>query len=185
MFTVVTRSLAPKNLGVTGDNFGNTLTWQDPSIYESQFVVERAEGSSNFQILATLEQNIVTYLDHTIKKGLTYHYRVMVVNPGGNSEYSNVVDFTSDVFVGVETKTIAGLEVYPNPVKNKLLIKFGDQHQPGYEVSLHDLQGKTIFSSPVIRSGETELSMGELPAGLYLLQIKGTREKEIRLISKQ
>lgn len=66
------------------------LTWQDNSLNESGFVVERATDAINFTQLATLPANSVTYTDSVDVPDGVYYYRVKAVNSSGNSDYSNL-----------------------------------------------------------------------------------------------
>ena len=184
---VMTLSLPPGNLTVTGNNFGNHLGWEDPSTTESAFIIERSvDTPDNFQVVSEVGTNVLEYSDKKLMTGRNYHYRVQVVNAGGNSEYSNVASVISDLFVSVEATEIPGLTIYPNPVKDKLLIEFGSAQNIEYEIYLRNVQGKVISSSRIAPGiPDTEISMESLPDGLYVLQISGYGQRTIRLISKQ
>ena len=67
------------------------LSWTDSSFGETGFIIERsALSTTDYSVLATVDQNIISYSDSSITRGNTYYYRVKASYPGGDSSYSNV-----------------------------------------------------------------------------------------------
>jgi hypothetical protein len=78
------------------------LTWQDNSMNESGFVLERATDGTTFLPLATLPANSQNYTDPVpVAEGI-YYYRVKALNTAGNSDFSNIA------VAGTSTPTPAG-----------------------------------------------------------------------------
>jgi hypothetical protein len=65
------------------------LRWQDNSLNETGFVLERSVDGISFAPLAALGPRITAYLDALAPAGTNY-YRVAATNSLGSSEYSNV-----------------------------------------------------------------------------------------------
>jgi hypothetical protein len=70
-----------------------TLTWTDNSSNESGFTIERSTDGTNFEVLASVGEDVTTYEDHTVVAGTVYFYRVQAFNFTGTSDYSNTASF--------------------------------------------------------------------------------------------
>ncbi|CAM4083006.1 MULTISPECIES: T9SS type A sorting domain-containing protein [Flavobacterium] len=68
------------------------------------------------------------------------------------------------------------LTMYPNPAKDDVTVS---GLEVGDEISIHDLQGKTIQDLKVISTEQT-LSISSLKAGMYILVVKG--KKQLKLV---
>jgi ABC-type ATPase with predicted acetyltransferase domain len=80
----------------TGRNYVS-LAWQDNSTNETNFELERCQGSgcTDFSLIATLPANTTTYKDSGLARRTTYSYRVRARNSAGASDYSNIVTATT------------------------------------------------------------------------------------------
>jgi hypothetical protein len=70
---------APSHVGARAapDHWGIQLRWQDNSLSEAQFVIERRDGhAGEFQPLTTVDGNVTSYTDTTVQMGAEYQYRV-------------------------------------------------------------------------------------------------------------
>lgn len=96
----VTASLpaAPSNLTATAQSTTQIkLAWTDNASNETQFKIERCQGStcSNFVQIKTVSANTTTNTDSNLRSKTTYRYRVRASKSGGNSAYSNTVSATT------------------------------------------------------------------------------------------
>ena len=67
-----------------------TLNWNDASIDEAGFLIERATNISGpFSIVGTAGKNTTSYVDVGLRPGLAYFYQVRAFNSGGYSAASN------------------------------------------------------------------------------------------------
>lgn len=69
----------------------NTLriSWQDNSLNETAFVLERGVTPEQFTVVATLGRDATGFTDTIPQGGGTYYYRVKAVNRLGESDYSH------------------------------------------------------------------------------------------------
>ena len=67
------------------------LSWADNSDNETAFVIERAVGNADFEILTTLNANVSSYSDVSLSSATDYSYRVYAVYYSKQSKYTNVV----------------------------------------------------------------------------------------------
>ena len=119
---------APSNLTAAMAGIHVVLNWQDNSNNESQFVVERCQGTgcASFAWLDARGANITTLTDNSVAAGESYSYRVRAWNFDGYSSYSNIAtiltlggicpDFNHNGAVDVaDLSAIAGLWGQPAP----------------------------------------------------------------------
>jgi len=66
------------------------LSWQDNSVNEQGFKIERKRADeNNFSEIATLGNNITSYKDETVSAGVDYDYRIKAYNQYGESSPSD------------------------------------------------------------------------------------------------
>jgi len=128
-----------------------------------------AKDYSNFATIIANGKNTYETNDDVELKSTTY-YRVKFVNKNGSSTYSNVV--------AVTPKKSIGLEIFPNPVKNNLVISYKAINKEA-NVSITNLEGKNV-NSTTIKAGTTQTSIdiSALNKGTYIvtfLDVDGNR----------
>ncbi len=74
------------------------LLWTDNATNEDGFRIERCQnaGCTNFAQIAETAANTTSYNDMGLAASTTYRYRVRAFNAGGNSDYSNIAEATTD-----------------------------------------------------------------------------------------
>ena len=77
------------------------------------------------------------------------------------------------------------VEIYPNPVKNQLNIRFADINTDQINLTISDLSGKILLSKTVnsINHSEFKTDVSDLKAGLYLLRISSDKQMITRKIN--
>jgi uncharacterized repeat protein (TIGR01451 family) len=63
------------------------------------------------------------------------------------------------------------IRIYPNPTKNQITIDFGAWQQEA-EIRLIGLDGRLIKRQKIQTSQNTQMELGDLPQGLYLLEVR-------------
>jgi hypothetical protein len=72
------------------------LSWEDNSLGESGFKIERkTESSGTYAQIATVDTDVLSYRNNGLTGSTTYYYRVRAYNSGGNSTYSNEENATT------------------------------------------------------------------------------------------
>jgi hypothetical protein len=111
------------------------------------------------------------------------------VKPTSTGTYSYVV--TQNICGNIKTDTVnvnisSGIEesivfaqsisIYPQPAKDVLSISLYDYYEPRIQLRVMDVNGRTMRSSElVIRNGKTELNLGELTNGVYIIQFQNSK----------
>ena len=70
------------------------LGWEDNSLNESGFIIERCNGNgrcTGWAVLPATGPDATTFSDATVQAGSAYQYRMLAFNAAGSSVYSNVV----------------------------------------------------------------------------------------------
>jgi len=96
---------APSNLAVAAvSSHRVVLTWDDNSLDEFEFRVERKDGAAGtFEEVSTLPANTTSHRDETVEQLTLYAYRIRACNGAGCSPPSNEVALTTpalDIFIG-------------------------------------------------------------------------------------
>jgi hypothetical protein len=94
-----TTSIAPPTATeLTGIETGTTidLSWIDLAD-ETAYRIERSDhGTSRWITIGTTGQNVTAYADAALTPGVTYRYRIVATNEGGDSAPSNIVSVRID-----------------------------------------------------------------------------------------
>jgi len=92
-----------------------SLAWKDNATDETSYIVQRSIDGINFNQIASLAANSVSYVDAGIMAGMTYTYRVAASNSAGLSGFSN----TASVAVPSVPVAPTNLTVVNGPNANK------------------------------------------------------------------
>lgn len=75
-----------------------TLQWQDTSVLESGFEIERSQNQNGpFNLIETVGINASKYTDMNVEGHQTYYYRICATNNVGRSAYTHVVSTTPTI----------------------------------------------------------------------------------------
>src|SRR4030095_4652971 len=87
-----------------------TVSWEDNSDNETEFVLERNLNGNAFALLSTVKANVTQVIDTTITQSATvnnvYCYRVAAANDIGKSAWSNIACFTVAKAVSNQAPTV-------------------------------------------------------------------------------
>ncbi len=94
------------------------LNWTDNSNNELGFRIDRLNPDTElWEEIATVGQNVTTYLDEDVVAGKNYSYRIAGYHATTESEYSNVVDITTTEIEAVNGPTsLTAVETIPGVV---------------------------------------------------------------------
>ena len=68
-----------------------TLNWVDNDDLETGFLIERRQGTGQWQAVGSVGANVRTYVDENLTPSSQYSYRVFATNAAGNSTASAIV----------------------------------------------------------------------------------------------
>ncbi len=104
-----------------------------------------------------------------------YKYRVKAFNNEGFSENSNTISITTSRPLSISDSMFGEVVIYPNPVSDgKLSFSISNQAIAKFNVSVMDLNGKTLISKRLLNSNENDLFEFDLSSfanGTYVLKM--------------
>ncbi|MBS1659466.1 MAG: fibronectin type III domain-containing protein [Bacteroidetes bacterium] len=89
-----------------------SLQWQDRSANETGYEVWRSTNGGSYSQVASVGQNVTTYLDRNLTPNTTYFYIVRAARNTTKSDYSNVVTATTyayQVYINFTASSVAPL----------------------------------------------------------------------------
>ena len=74
------------------------------------------------------------------------------------------------------------LSIYPNPVRSMVSIRFPNPDNASYQYTIRDLTGKDTGLGGITSASRFELNLGDLPAGLYFIELRGDKTFTGRMV---
>jgi len=136
---------------------------EDNSMSEIQLISNSDTGNQWFHDNQPLSGATSSVLI-PVKQGV---YTVQVTTGGCRSEVSE----SHPVLITEVEEWASSIEVYPNPVAEKLMVDLGKETS-AVKIVLTSSTGVPIKTVDASSGGAVEINMGYLPAGMYLLQVE-------------
>lgn len=174
-FTVLPNSPnAPDNLTLAVVDGMVTLTWKDNSNNETAFYIERSapEALDQFVKVGEVAAGITEYKEDAKTLSSKHHYRVVAINAGGVSAYSNVVEYETNV-LGIPSMLLAqSLKITPNPNQGKFNIELGQAKYASIKVEVIDAKGQLVKTLTLTgQQGKYPVNLSALRQGVYTLRV--------------
>lgn len=161
------------------------LQWATASeTNNDHFQVERSANGTDFERVGdqvrgagnTDEPLNYELVDADPLPGVSY-YRLKQVDFDGRYEYSNIeVVQMGDVATGA-------LQLFPNPVRDQLQVRWdGDRNID--RLRLLTARGQEVSIDARINDKQAEVDLGDLPAGVYFLEVLSGRERRVQKVVK-
>lgn len=178
--TLSTELLSFKLLNNKSFNKTVELAWEtSPGHYIKDFVLERKTGANDFDVITiiTATESLKYVVKDNYPIDILSYYRLKINNINGNHNYSNVI--------AVNNSTENNLLLYPNPANEQITIKH-ESAQPGAEISISDINGKTVkVFIPNTQDMISIIPVESLLPGNYLLTFNNlSSQKTILFIKK-
>jgi uncharacterized protein (TIGR02145 family) len=190
----------PLFLVITRSEQGISLEWNDYEIdsiqltMESYTVYRGSDSNSLFPLVENLHINFFTDPDPLALEG-KFYYRVagILTNPcyptdsaGTDPDLSFMRTFSNleDNQYSTNLRSIPEIQVivHPNPFKDITTIQFPNPEKARYQLSIIDLTGKIVRKIYGINSESIELYRDGLPAGLYLIELRGHKIYRVKIV---
>lgn len=169
------------NFSVSSDANDANITWtaledDDSDYYE---ILKSTDGL-NFQSIAHINVksqaslNNYSYTDHGIEAGITY-YKLAQYDKFGSVLYSHIATASYEN---------EGLEVYPNPTKDRFSISFKNVSSPSIRLDLRNALGTSVYSQSISTEEidhTFEIDISHFPKGIYVLSVQGVEHNVIKI----
>lgn len=116
----------------------------------------------------------IAYFVHNLDS--TKLFRIVFTGFGGMANGDTHFDIEEITTTSInEQLSMLDVEFYPNPAKENITIRMPNTIQ-NVQANLLDIKGKTLKTS-LLRNSLNELYIGDLPSGMYLLQLLTNKEQ--------
>jgi hypothetical protein len=103
---------------------------------------------------------------------------------GGAYYYiDDVFVYNCDSLLGVEENVLADFEVFPNPAKEK--VNFRWPHLETGKLQLADMQGRVLKELLVENESSLDMSLDDIPQGIYLIRFENEGMSFVRKLMKE
>ncbi|MEM9819482.1 MAG: T9SS type A sorting domain-containing protein [Bacteroidota bacterium] len=172
----------PTNFQVISTGSTVELSW-DVAIDENilgYYLYRSADLDGDFERIHEAPIEETTYIDLPPTDGQYYYaLRTLKLEQSASGSYQNlstgVIDSTDFVLSFAEAQS-APILLYPNPTDGQLYLRHQDLSQP-YEVQLSNQSGQLLWQQKVqAGANEYRFQLPELPTGIYLFQVIGSKD---------
>jgi hypothetical protein len=173
--TTGTLCVAPTGLNTTGlTPTGVTLNWTSTGATSYSTRVRVAGTSWGGNSGSTTNSKVITGLT----PNTNYEYQIIGICGSIASPWSAIGTFTTGAsmmpILFEEETAKAGFMVYPNPTRDQITIEFSTETLQATKVKVLDMTGrvvKTVEAVPQAGEHQYTLSLSELSAGMYTVQV--------------
>ena len=159
---------------------GIVLKWEDRSDNESGFSIEKSTDKKHYQKIASVGNNIFSYIDKDIIPDKRYYYRIKAYNLNGGSSYSNIAETN---YTETDSQNI---KVTPNPGNGIVQILLEKYDMNKITCSVYNSIGKCCFKKDyevISDSYIIPVDLSKESQGLYIIEIVcGQNSKSTKLI---
>lgn len=177
---------APYGLLAKANGTKVTLTWYDDSSREQSFKLEKSSDNGvTYSAVATLNRNVITYLDENVLAAKTYLYRIKAINIVGESKNSNIATVTIAGTVGGLLQS--EVSVYPNPTFEYIKIKTSESlDNSEVTIQIFDKNNYLVYDGKrTLKANEPlDIDFSKLSQGMYNVIISNSTEKTSRKVFK-
>jgi hypothetical protein len=160
--------------GVLDNNRQAVLSWQvEAALNFQKFEIELSTDGINYVTTGSIVYNTqaAAYsFSQRIHSGITYYFRIKLVDQDGTFKYSSIVTLKAP-----ETEIESGIFVLTNPTASSSLLKVKANVNQTSVLKIYDETGRLIRNKPVsLKAGTQVIEVPEttgLVPGTYILQL--------------
>ncbi len=188
---IIFEEILPLSTGQQPENYLFIDQFLDPGTGDPWFFVDANTVGKCFKLTVTVTNmcgDISNFSFFTITESCQFCLQSNPESGSGQPFIEMVVIKGEEVFVEEES-TIAvesNLAIFPNPVRDKLLIKNSSSHLANTIFFIRSSTGKLIHELSVSQGSIAELDLGEISNGLYIIEyIDGDGDRKFHKFIKQ
>jgi hypothetical protein len=176
------------HLNINPGMYGYNLIWNPYAGFEFlTYRIHRKLGSGPWEVIDSVASNVDSYTDVFTTTGLAFYYievlRPEPCNPSlKNESYSSVSsNIAASSPLGIETRNIGGITMFPNPVKDCLKISLPNQAE--YLAQVLRADGSIVYQNK-INGLSAQLDLSGLSSGVYIVKLCGANDVFIQKVIK-
>ncbi len=191
------------DITITGPGFPK-VTWDDNSVTEDGYLVERKFNSGSWSVLDDLSPNTEQYTDYDYKclggGSGTYYYRIQGYNDAGESYSPTIELYLSNCETGpwrvvqapplVEAQTLEQVDLagrtaleaaHPNPFNPTTTIRYELAEAGLVQLVVYDVLGREVAvlvdHDQAAGVHDVNFEASHLPSGLYIVRLKAAHQQ--------
>lgn len=138
-----------------------------------KYEIERSTDGSNYYTIGEVTgRNLANYsfTDNNLPNANTVFYRLKMIDIDGKFSNSKIVSVRID-------NNFYNVLVYPNPTRDKLVVKLQQPLKENSQLIIADLSGRIVMKQ-YVDGGQynIDLTVSQLPAGRYFIKISNAAE---------
>ncbi len=164
----------------------NRISWStSQEINTNYFIIEHSTDGRSFSAIGQLPAagnsgNTLNYsfVDNTPVRGINF-YRLKVVDNGGHEKFSAVRN--------VRNEGTADISIYPNPVRDVMLVNITSDKIDKAGISITDMNGKTVYVKTMSISegmNYVNVNTANISSGTYVIKIQLNDDLVVRKFNK-
>lgn len=174
------------NFSARRSNSVNILNWSTQQETNTRhFVVERSKDGTSYsgigQVTATGNSTTIrnySFTDNHPVNGINY-YRLRTVDNDNSFKLSDVRS--------IRNEGLADITIYPNPVKDRLILQVNADKAASGKVVILDVSGKIVYQS-IIKIGQgnnmVPIAADAISAGSYIIKIQLNNDLVVKKFNK-
>jgi hypothetical protein len=149
------------------------LTWEDHSVNEHGFLLERREiGQDFFSEVAIIPMDHVRFTDTLSEPEGSFEYRLLALGDEIHSDYSQSAWYNATGKRTINRQSEGSLQIYPNPATSSTRIRILNPGQGDVILSILTMDGRVVKEVSFTRKGkalEREITLQGIRPGVYLV----------------
>ncbi len=158
------------------------------SFPQSPYKVQFLDQSTNFPTTwfwnfgdataSTVQNPLKTYTSNG-----TYNVCLTASNSFGSDQQCKDVVASG---VGIEDLTFsANISMFPNPTTGKAMLRFNNNINSDYTVTVYNILGETVFTTSKMKAGvaQVELNLSHVASGLYMVKIQSSNATAVKQLT--
>lgn len=164
---------APTNLtGNTQSASSIALEWEDNASDETGYLLDRSTWTNqSYSQIASLAEDVNTYLDENLIANTVYFYRVRATNGPDTTAYSNELGL-STVLQSIQELERLNISVFPNPANEFINIELSQSTEIPKSISIGNVLGQQVWSAKNINQSLLLIETRNWPKGAYSIDFK-------------
>lgn len=150
-----------------------TVKWQAAAGAATYILEKKTADAAAFVKVKEFDDKTLSYDDKDVTSNVKYTYRIQAMSATSESPFlESAITFSPILAVELEHKNEL-MNVYPNPVLDKITVQF-KQVSSGV-LNVINKQGQNLFSEKISLKKEHFINAAFLPAGAYIISFKNEK----------
>ncbi|TAH19878.1 MAG: T9SS C-terminal target domain-containing protein [Cytophagales bacterium] len=167
-------------LTAQAENKSVTLTWSSTEDKNITYEIYMYSANTPQRLVGSTSKG--SFKVEGLSNGITYYFRIKTINTfsGVQSGFSETISVRPSVVLSAQTEVENyDFQLYPNPSKDRFTLEGKLKEATNLQMTVFDMTGRKVYEQSRAKTSylKTEIDLGNLPSGLYILVISGDTQK--------